>query len=143
MFNTEEDYFNATKYAEIYRSSEIKSSSNKLLIFNFISLALLGYMTFSYLESDKNIFSEPVVKEAVLGVSETVDGSKFANEKFVEVLKGIEVETLQNSMKVLMNESTIRSQSSYPEAISTVLDDRSGFKGRIAVVNQKEVSFKD
>jgi len=41
-------------------------------------------------------------------------------------------------MKVLINEPSIQSKSSYTEAIARELDDKSGFRGKIAVVNQED-----
>ena len=136
MFNNKEnDYLNAIKHAQVYTSTETKLSTKKLLISNFIFLALLGYVTFNYLQSN-NTFSLPVFKQAVLGVSETVDDSSLRNDRLMEIIKGKEVIAVPNSMKVLITEPTIQSKSSYTEAIARLLDDKSGFKGRIAVVNQ-------
>jgi len=117
MLNKKNDYFNAIK---------TKFSNQKLLIINVIFLTLLGYITFSYLKTEST--QTPVLKKAVLGVSQTIDQPKADNEKL---------------MKVLVSEPTIRSQSSYTEAIEAVeLDDRlRGFKGKIAVVNEKEKNF--
>jgi hypothetical protein len=143
MFNKEDDYFNAIKHAQVYASTETRSSNKKLLIGNFLFLALLGYATFTYLQTSSNGFSLPVFKQAVLGVSETVDDSELANDKLMKVLKGTEVGVLQDSMKVLMSEPSIQSKSSYTEAIARVLDDKSGFRGRIAVVNQSTEDATD
>ena len=137
MFNNKEnDYFNAIKHAQIYASTETKTSNKKLLIGNFLFLTLLGYVTFSYLQNSSNSFSLPVFKQAVLGVSETVDDSELSNERLMEIIKDTEVTAIPNSMKVLNSEPSIQSKSSYTEAIARVLDDKSGFKGRIAVVSK-------
>ena len=106
------------------------------------------------LKKDTNVFSSlslsslPVSKQAVLGVSETVDNAEFSNDRLIKILEVIEVDSvhenekaysqneLQNSMKVLMNEPSIKSKSSYTEAIARELDDKNAFKGRIAVVKQ-------
>ena len=139
MFNRkEDDYFNAIKHAQVYTSVETKSSNGKSLVVIFLFLALLGYATFTYFQDSGSTFSLPVSQQAVLGVSETVDDSELANEKLMEVLKGTKVDELQNSMKVLINEPSIQSKSSYTEAIARVLDDKSGFRGRIVVVNQSD-----
>jgi len=139
MFNNREnDYLNAIKHAQLYTATERKSSNKILLGFNLFFLAFLLYIAFNYFESTTSTFSLPVSKQAVLGVSETIDDSEFSNDKFMKILKATEVETLQDSMKVLMNESTIKSKSSYTEAIARELDDKSGFRGKIAVVNQKD-----
>lgn len=125
MFKKEDDYFNAIKHAQIYASVETKSSNNKSLVVKFFFLACVGYATFTYLQNSSNSFSLPATKQAVLGVSETVDDSELAV-------------VVSNSMKVLISEPSIQSKSSYTEAISRVLDDKSGFRGRIAVVNQDD-----
>ena len=143
MFNREDDYVNAIKHAQVYTSTETKLSNKKLLIGKFFFLALLGYVTFTYLQNSSNSFSLPVFKQAVLGVSETVDDSELANDKLMEILKDTEVGVLQDSMKVLMSEPSIQSKSSYTEAIARVLDEKSGFKGRIAIVNQGDDGSTD
>ena len=138
MFNTEKDYANAIKNAQIHALSEKKSSNKNLLMVNFLFLAFLGYASFSYLKSNSNEFSLPMFKQAVLGVSETIDDSELVDNRLMNVLKVKEAGILQDSMKVLVSEPFIQSKSSYTEAIARVLDDKSGFKGRIAIVNQSD-----
>jgi len=135
MFNSEKDYDNAIKNAQLHRG-DIKTKSGKLLTLNLILMAVLGYAGFLYLQSSKN--SLPVSKQAVLGVSETIDDAQMDNEKLMHILKDREDNSIKNSMKTLSVNSSIKSQPSYTEAITRELDDkRSGFKGKIAVVNQK------
>jgi len=132
MFSSEKDYDNAIKNAQLHRE-DIKIKSGKSLTLNLILMAILGYVGFIYLQSSKNSLS--VSKQAVLGVSETIDDSKIDNEKLMNILKDNGIE---NSMKTLSETSSIKSQPSYAEAITRELDDkRRGFKGKIAVVNQK------
>ena len=119
---------------------EKKSSTKKLLILNFLVLAILGYLSFSYLQNTSNSVTLPVSKQAVLGVSETVDDLELSDVRLMEILKGTEIDSvndLEASMKVLINEPSIQSKSSYTEAIARELDDKSGFKGRIAVVKEE------
>jgi len=136
MFNTEQDYENAIKNAQVYkRDTKVKSKS--LLVINMVFVAILAYASFSYIKNH-NSSSLPISKQAVLGVSETIDDSQLDNDKLMDILNNTEVDTLENSMKISIGKSSIQSQSSYTEAISRELDDkRSGFRGRIAVVNQK------
>lgn len=146
MFNQEDDYLNATKDAQIYTSVAMKSNNKKLIILNFVLLAVLGYLAFNYLEKGNNLFSSletellPVSEQAVLGVSEVVDTSVLSDDKLIQILRVTEVDLLEeefhNSMKILMNEPSIQSKSSYTEAISRELDDKSGFRGRITVVKK-------
>jgi len=137
MFNTEKDYSNSIKDAQIYKS-ETNLKSKKLLMVNVLFVAILAYASFTYLKSHNNSSSLPISKQAVLGVSETIDDSQLSNDKLMAILKNREVDTLENSMKVSVGKSSIQSQSSYTEAITRELDDkRSGFRGKIAVVNQK------
>jgi len=137
MFNTEEDYANAIKNAQFYKKDK-KVKSGKLLTVNVLFVAILAYASFSYLKSHNHNTSLPISKQAVLGVSETIDDSEIDNEKLMNILNKTEVDTLENSMKIAEKKSSIQSQPSYTEAIARELDDkRSGFRGRIAVVNHK------
>jgi len=137
MFNTEEDYENAIRNAQVYKRDR-KVKSGKLLSFNILFVAILAYASFTYLKSHNHSTSLPISKQAVLGVSETIDDSEIDNEKLMNILNKTEVDTLENSMKISVGESSIQSQSSYTEEIARELDDkRSGFRGRIAVVNHK------
>ncbi len=129
MFNKEDVYLNATKDAQIYTSVAIKSRNKKIIIVNVLLFAFLASATLYYVQNNTNVFS----KKAVLGVSETIDFIE-ENENEKKYTQG----DLSNSMKVLMTEPTIKSKSSYSEAIARELDDKSGFRGRIAVVKQEE-----
>jgi len=141
MFNTEEDYENAIKDAQLHQR-EIKVSSKKLLGFNLFFMLVLSYGSFIYLKNRNNTFSLPISKQAVLGVSETIDDAQIENEKLMDILNKTEVDTLENSIKISAKKSSIQSQSFYTEAISRELDEkRSGFRGKIAVANQKEYSL--
>ena len=155
MFDTEEEYLNATKHAEINICKEKKTTKSKLLIVNlFMGVALL-YLGFLYLKNETDLLSmSSSYKQGVLGVSEVVDDNEYSDEELIELLKVTETDTtghninkgygtknhhkeLTNSMKVLMNESNIKSQSSYTKAIARELDDKkSGFKGRIVIVKK-------
>ena len=141
MFNTEEDYKNAVKNAQLHQR-EIKVKSKKLLGFNLFFMVVLAYGSFIYLKSKSNTLSLSISKQAVLGVSETIDDTQLDNEELMNILNKTEVDTLENSMKISEKESSIQSRSSYTEAIARELDDkRSGFRGKIAVANQKEYSL--
>ena len=137
MFNTEKDYENAIKNAQVYRGDE-KEKSGKLLPFNLLFVAILAYVGFTYLKTHNQSSSLPISKQAVLGVSETIDDSVLDDDKLIDILKDVEVDSVENSMKISVGKSSIQSQSSYTEAIARELDDKkSGFRGRIAIVNQK------
>jgi len=134
MFNSKKDYENAIKNAQLHR----KVKSRKLLMFNILFMVVLASFSFVYLKNSKDLSSLMTNKQAVLGVSETVDDSQINNEKLMHILKDRKVNGVENSMKMLSENSTIQSQTSYTEAIARELDDkRNGFKGKIAVVNQK------
>ena len=136
MFNTEEDYKNAVKNAQLHQR-EIKVKSKKLLGFNLFFMVVLAYGSFIYLKNRSNTLSLPISKQAVLGVSETIDDAQLDNEELMNILNKTEVDTLENSMKISEKESSIQNQSYYTEAIARELDDkRSGFRGKIAVANQ-------
>ncbi|CAA6803799.1 MAG: Unknown protein [uncultured Sulfurovum sp.] len=104
MFSKKNDYRNAIRYIENSASGEIKLRNKILFIFNFIFLGFLTYVMFNYLQSNTNTFSFPVFKEAVLGVSETVDEVALENVKMI---------------KVLMPRPSIQSQPFYTEAMAT------------------------
>lgn len=158
MFNREDDYLDAIRGAQVYSTDETKSNNIKLTIFNILLLSILAYLTLIYLKNNTNIYSSlvesslPISKQAVLGVSETVDESEFSNDRLMEILKTTEVDSLeqseksysqnelQNSMKVLMSEPVIQSKSSYTEGLARELDDKSGFRGKISVAKKEEVS---
>lgn len=139
MFNTDKDYFNSIKHAQVHNSIK-KESSNKLLVFNLLLLSVIGYMTYSSFVGTQSQFSLSSLKQGVLGVSETVDDSEINQEKLMKILKDSESTTIPNSMKVLTSKTSIQSKSAYTEDLATVLDDndRSGFKGRIAVVKHSD-----
>jgi signal recognition particle subunit SEC65 len=145
MFNKEDEYLNATRDAQLYKAISTKSSNNKLMILNIFLLFLLGFATFIYLQHNTNIFSSsslsslPLSEQAVLGVSETVDDFDISNKELMKILNSAEIDALkeneqkysqldlQNSMKILINESSIRSKSSYTDAIVRELEDKSSF----------------
>jgi len=83
MFNTEKDYENAIKNAQFYKSDE-KVKSGKLLSLNLLFVAILAYAGFNYLKSHNHSSSLPISKQAVLGVSETIDDSQVDDEKLME-----------------------------------------------------------
>jgi hypothetical protein len=140
MFNTQKDYENAIKSAQIYRTEE-RPNRGKLLPLNLLIVALLAYVGFAYLKSYNKTTSLPISKQAVLGVSETIDDSVLDDDKLMDILKDVEVDSVENSMKISAGKPSIQSASSYTEAIARELEDmedkRKGFRGRIAVVNQK------
>ncbi len=146
MFNQDDEYINATKDAQIYSSKVSDKRDRGFIILNFLLLIFLLYTLFYYIDNNSNIFSKS--KQAVLGVSEIVDDSALSNERLMEILKETEVDSveeekvdylhseLQNSMKVLIGDSSIKSKSSYTEAIARELDDKRGFKGKVVVVKK-------
>jgi len=140
MFDTEKDYENAIRSAQIYRGDE-KNNRGRLLPFNLMFVAILAYVGFAYLKSHHQSSSLPISKQAVLGVSETIDDSVLDDDKLKNILSKEEVDSVENSMKILVERSSIQSSSSYTEAIARELEDmedkRKGFRGRIAVVNQQ------
>ena len=128
MFNRDDDYRKATQYAQVNTHAEIKKVNGKLIVANFVLLSLLGYLGFSYIQ---NQISKPSLfnssKTAVLGVSKTIEDDEYTDEELLKILKVVDVDsvkeqrnqvTINNSMKLLMNESSIQSQSSYTTAIS-------------------------
>ncbi len=151
MFDTNNRYTDAIQDAQIYTSSS-KKTSKQIHLVNFLLLLLLAFVAFKYFNSNTNMFlksSSAVKKQAVLGVSETIDDSQLDNAELVNILKGTPVDTanerakknLPNSIQVIMNEPSIQSKASYTDAIARELDDKSGFRGKIAVVNNPNDEF--
>ncbi|CAA6814391.1 MAG: Unknown protein [uncultured Sulfurovum sp.] len=140
--NYEEDYINATKHARINNKNQSGSSNLKLVIVNFLLILVLGIITFFYLKNETSFFSDLFSKkEAVLGVSETISEAEMSDEELIRVLKisnedEINDLVLRNAMKVLVNESSIKSQSSYTKEIARELEDKQGFQGRVIIVKQ-------
>jgi len=133
MFNTDEMYANETQKAQLY--SEIlpqKQNNNKLIFINLLLGGALLFGAFKYFEQS-SVNSVDVRKQAVLGVSETIDDTELSDDAFLN--------SLTNSMELVTAESSIKSQTSYSKAIARELDDRSGFRGKIAVVNQSADKF--
>jgi len=105
--------------------------NRKLIIVNFVLLLIIGYFGLSYLKNQNQkeiIFNSS--KRAVLGVSKTIEDDNIDKE-LVKILKVTDIEAIQkqksqvsinNSMKLLMNNSSIQSQSSYTPAIAQELD---------------------
>lgn len=147
MFDTDNKYTDAIQDAQIYTGST-KKTNKQIHLVNFLLLLLLAFVAFKYLNSNTNMFlhsSSALKKQAVLGVSETIDDSQLDDAELVNILKGTPVETakknLPNSIQVIMNEPSIQSKASYTDEIARELDDKSGFRGKIAVVNNPNDEF--
>lgn len=134
MFKNDNNYINTIKNTQTYSTLSKKTSNKKIMILNLSLVTLLGYLSFNYINKPSK--SLPAVKQAVLGVYEVYDDSQSKNDTGMKTLKVTQDMIPQNTIKVLVAKSSIQSKSSYTEAISRKLDDKSGFKGRIAVVNQ-------
>ncbi len=151
MFDTDKKYTDAIQDAQIYTGST-KKTNKQIHLVNFLLLLLLAFVAFKYLNSNTNMFlhsSSALKKQAVLGVSETIDDSQLDDAELVNILKGTPLETahetakknLPNSIQVIMNEPSIQSKASYTDEIARELDDKSGFRGKIAVVNNPNDEF--
>jgi len=132
MFNKQDEYQKATQHAQVNTYDEGKRISAKLIFLNLSLFALVGSFVFLYTQT--NLLSGlDSQKTAVLGVSLTVDDSN--DEEYLKVLSNAEVDSvkeastqiplasLNNSMKLIVSEASIQSQSSYTNAISRELDD--------------------
>ena len=143
MFNTDSDYSNAIQDAQIYTSAPQKRNNNKLIFINLILGGVLLFGVFKYFEYSR-INTVELKKQAVLGVSETIDDAELSDSELINILNttdNMAQENLVNSMKMVTSESSIKSKTFYSEEIARELDDRSGFKGKIAVVNQPIEKF--
>ena len=144
MFGNKDEYENATRHAQVNTYAESKFVNGKLIVLNLLLLMVIGYVIFLFTQTKGN------EKTAVLGVSITADESNMDDEAYIKLLKSSEVDSvkensqqmpldsLNNSMKVLMNESTIQSSSSYTNAISKELeaDDDKKRDYRVVIVKK-------
>jgi len=150
MFNKEDDYSKATKHARVNTYVENDSSNIKWTIINFLLVSLIAYSLFSYLKNETTYLSDFFpLKKSVLGVSERVDEHDLSDEELMKILKVTfderEATTakedsqkeLTNLMSVLVNESAIKSPSSYTKAISRELDDENSYSEARMVVVKK------
>lgn len=150
MFNKSSDnYSNVNKNTELNTYVQ-KSPSKKIWrILNIVSVAVFVYFIFAYIKNETTMFSNlSSSKQAVLGVSETVDENGLTEEELIKILRVTEytdeeksakqnaIEASVNSMKVLMSEPSIQSQTSYSQEINRELDDKDDYKGRLVVVKQ-------
>lgn len=143
MFNTDSDYSNAIQDAQIYTPASQKRNNSKLIFINLILGGVLLFGAFKYFEHSK-VTTLPVSKQAVLGVSETIDDAELSDSELINILNGTDnmaQENLANSMKMVTSEPSIKSKAFYTEEIARELDDRSGFRGKIAVVNNPNDKF--
>ncbi len=144
MFNTKNNYEDSKENTAVDVTFPVKiNNNNTLIVVNFLLISLLTFSAFKYLQSNTNIFiktSSAISKQAVLGVSETIK-----DDEFVNILKSNKAERVRKnsptSMQIIMNEPSIQSKTSYTEAIARKLDDKSGFRGKIAVVNNTNDEF--
>ena len=129
MFNTNNDYSEAVQKAQLYAQPEEKSDNKKLILMNMVLVLVLMFALVKYLDNNRDIFGGtnglPISKQAVLGVSETIEEGEMQTNEY-------------QMMEVFTPTSSIKSQASYTKAISKELDDRSGFRGKIAVVSNSE-----
>ncbi len=129
MFNTNNDYSEAVQKAQLYAQPEEKRDNKKMLLINMVLVVVLMFALLKYLDNNRNILERtnglPISKQAVLGVSETIEEGEMQTNVY-------------QMMEVVTPTSSIKSQASYPKAITKELDDRSGFRGKIAVVSNSE-----
>ena len=144
MFGNRDEYENATRHAQVNTYVESNSVNGKMIVLNLLLLMVIGYVIFFFTQTEGN------EKTAVLGVSITADEVNRDEATYLKLLKSSEVDTvkensqqmpldsLNNSMKVLMNESTIQSSSSYTNAISKELeaDDDKKRDYRVVIVKK-------
>jgi len=130
MFKSQDEYTKATQHAQVNTYDEHKSVNAKQMVLNLVLLSSLASFAFFYTKT--NLLSDLLPhKTAVLGVSLTVD-DESTDQDYLRVLDSSEVDsveegssldTLNSSMKLLMNEPSIQSQSFYTHAISRELED--------------------
>ena len=144
MFDTHEMYEDETQKAQLYSETLPQKNNNHKLI--FVNLLLAGTLllgAFKYFEQTR-VNNVDVKKQAVLGVSETIDDTELSDSELINILNTTDnmvQENLADSMKIVTSEASIKSKTFYTEEITRELDDRSGFKGKIAVVNQPADKF--
>ena len=132
MFSNDNDYKSAVECAQVYTNREEEKTSIFLILVNLILLGTFAFILYLYFFNSNTIESS-TNKSAVLGVSMTAKESAESDREFLKILNSAEVDSisqsskgnslnsLNNSMKVLVSESNIQSQTSYTDAISKEL----------------------
>jgi len=150
MFNREDEYLKATRDAQVHVVEEGRGINVKLILINMVLLVTLISLVFLYLKKDSNGISNEFSgqKVAVLGVSYTSSKSEFSDDELIGILNDVEVDkvvetpvahnnaNLYDAMSQLVDDSSVKSQSMYSDAISRELDDKHKFKGKVVVVKK-------
>lgn len=133
MFNSNKNnYSDNTKQIQIQTHRKDNFHNFTLIVSNLLAISFLTYFVFFYMKNEVNLLSEASIPaQAVLGVSETIEQKPTVEEEYAEYAP--------NTMKVIMYDKVIQSEPSYSEGIARELDDKSGVKGRIVLVNDEKV----
>lgn len=133
MFNSNKNnYSGNTKQIQIQTHRKDNFHNFTLIVSNLLAISFLTYFVFFYMKNEVNLLSEASIPaQAVLGVSETIEQKPTVEEEYAEYAP--------NTMKVIMYDKVIQSEPSYSEGIARELDDKSGVKGRIVLVNDEKV----
>ena len=151
--NSEEIYREATRHAQINVDEEAKLKSNKKVFLSTFLICTIGYFGFHYVQNETTVLNSFLsTKTAVLGATKTADNAEESDIEFLKILNLSEVDSvkeqsqlslpvssqslvhLNDSMKVLVSETNIKSVSSYTEAISRELEDKNEYQGRVIIV---------
>ena len=151
MYNSEEEYFRATRDAQINTYVEKSNRKDILLFINMLLLLALVVIGFLYFTKGNNYLSKNLFgnKTAVLGASHRSGEEDYSDEELVAILNNIggeatqestrvkQQEELSNEMSQLTNESSFKSESSYESALAQELNEKSkDVKGRIILVKK-------
>jgi len=137
MFNSDYDYKKATELARVNTYADVKSINGKLVVANLVLLALLGYLGFSYMQNEINGFSlVKSYKTNVLGVSQTVENNEYTDKELLKLLKVVDVENVKNTMKLVVNNTSIKSQTSYTDDISKEIEMQNNKNYHVIIVKR-------
>lgn len=141
MYNSEDDYLEATRHAQVNTYVEKKEKSLRLIFINLVLSILLATLLFFYFQKDINSFGTN--KLAVLGVSYRSTESEYSDDELKSILNkeadenlGNNNANLTNQMNQLISEPMVAKKSSYTEAISRELEDKHTKKSRIVLVKK-------
>jgi len=137
MFDTNDEYAAATQEAMVNTYNTKSTSKILLLLWNlflFSTLMVVGYFSFDYLKNETTFFK----KTSVMGVSYTKSDSEY-----LQMLDTMNVDTVEESnmdlgsaMESVINDSTLRDNSLYTQALSKEIDGRFHQNSRIILVKE-------
>jgi len=138
MFDTNDEYTAATQEAMVNTYNTKSSSKILLLLWNFFlfsTVIVIGYFSFNYLQNETTLFKQT----SVMGISYTKSDSEY-----LQILDGMSVDSVEeeentdigSAMDSIINESMLRDNSLYTQALSKEIDGKFHQNSRIILVKE-------